>query len=181
MRIFRGAAAAGLLAVALATPVAAAELRDLRPTVADGQVQVSFTLRGAFDQSLIDRIQSGLPTTFVYDFELLRDRAHWWDAELDSASLEVVAMYNAVSQEYLINFKKNGKLVESRLARTRADLEAAMTKFERVPLFPLDKVENTRLLIKGRAELGSRTLLSFIPVHVTTDWTESRKFRPREP
>ena len=90
-------------------------------------------------------------------------------------------MYNAVSQEYLVNFKREGKLVESRLVRHLPELEAAMTRFERVPVFRLDDDERGRLLVKARAELGSRTLLSFIPVNVTTDWAESRKFRAQAP
>jgi len=166
---------------ALAAPLVSPEVRDLQPTVADGEVQVSFVLAGAFDDGFLSRIQSGLPTTIAYEFELLRDRKHWWDDEIADATLEVVAMYNAVSQEYLVNFKRDGKLVESRLARTRGDLEAAMTRFERVPLFPVEGTDDARLLVKARAELGSRTLLNFIPVHITTDWAVTRKFRPREP
>jgi hypothetical protein len=177
-RLFLALAALLLLR---AEPSRAAQLRDLQPVVADGEVQVSFTLTGAFDEALMARIQSGLPTTFVYEFELLHDRRRWWDDQIAEATVEVVAMYNAVAQEYLVNYKRDGKLVESRLARTRADLEAAMTRFERLPLFRLDAARGGRLLVKGRCELGSRTLLSFIPVHVTTDWAESRKFRAREP
>jgi hypothetical protein len=94
-----------------------------------------------------------------------------------------VAMYNAISQEYLVNFKRDGKLVESRLARSRPELESAMTRFERVPLFTLADLrgaEGSRFLIKARAELGTKTWLSIIPVHVDTDWAQSRKFRAPE-
>jgi hypothetical protein len=165
-------------------PALAAELRDLQPTVADGQVLVSFQLDGAFEPEVVDRVESGLPTSFVYQVELLRDRKRWWDDQVAGATLEVVAMYNAVSREYLVNFKRDGKLVESRLARSRADLESAMTHFERVPLFNLADLRvgpHARLLLKAKAELGSKTWLSFIPVHVDTDWAQSRKFLPREP
>ena len=167
-----------------ALPVFAAELRDLQPTVVDGRVEVSFQLADAFDDGLMARIESGLPTSFVYDVELLRDRKRWWDDQVAAATLEVVAMYNAVSQEYLVNFKRDGKLVESRLARSRRELESAMTRFERVPLFATADLRGgpgARFLLKARAELGTKTWLSFIPLHVETDWAQSRKFRPREP
>jgi hypothetical protein len=176
--------AALLVLLARAVPVAAAELRDLVPTVADGQVHVSFVLAGAFDEALTQRIDSGLPTSFVYRVELVRDRKRWWDDQLAAATLEVVAMYNAVSQEYLVNFKRDGKLVESRLARGKVELEAAMTRFERVPLFALADVRaggDARLRLRARAELGTKTWLSFIPLHVETAWAQSRKFRPGEP
>ena len=167
-----------------ALPLSAAELRDLQPTLVDGHVEVSFQLVGAIDDGIMARIQSGLPTAFIYEVELLRDRKRWWDDEVAAATLEVVAMYNAVSQEYLVNFKRDGKLVESRLARSRPELESAMTRFERVPLFATGDLRGgrgSRFLLKARAGLGTRTWLSFIPLHVETDWALSRKFRAREP
>ncbi|HXT19786.1 MAG TPA: DUF4390 domain-containing protein [Thermoanaerobaculia bacterium] len=164
-----------------AMPLFSAELRDLQPAVVDGRVEVSFQLAGALDDGVMARIQSGLPTTFVYRVELLRDRQRWWDDGIAEATLEVVAMYNAVSQEYLVNFKRDGKLVESRLARSRPELEAAMTRFERVPLFATADLRGdpgSRFLLKARAELGTKTWLTFIPLHVETDWAQSRKFKP---
>ena len=164
-----------------ALPLCAAELRDLQPTVVDGRVEVSFQLIGALDDVVMERIQSGLATSFVYRVELLRDRRRWWDDGIAEATLEVVAMYNAVSQEYLVNFKRDGKLVESRLARSRPELESAMTRFERVPLFATSDLRGgpgAHFLLKARAELGTKTWLSFIPLHVETDWAQSRKFRP---
>jgi hypothetical protein len=42
--------------------------------------------------------------------------------------------------------------------------------------------QDGRLVVKVAAEMGSRTILSFIPVTINTDWRESPKFRaPREP
>ena len=159
----------------------AAELRDLVPTVADGQVLASFVLADAFDEGVLARVDSGLPTSFTYRVELVRYRKRWWDDQIAAATLEVVAMYNAVSQEYLVNFKRDGKLVESRLARSRPELEAAMTRFERVPLFATADLRGdpgSRFLLKARAELGTKTWLTFIPLHVETDWAQSRKFKP---
>ena len=176
---------APLLALLLlgAAPAPAAEVRDLLPTVADGQVQVSFVLAGAFDDGVIARIDSGLPTSFVYRFELARDRKRWWDDGVAATTLEVVAMYNAISQEYLVNFKRDGKLVESRLARGKPELESAMTRFERLPLFAVAELRGgeARFLLRAKAELGTKTWLSFIPLHIDTDWAVSRKFRLREP
>jgi hypothetical protein len=177
--LLRAALVVALLA--LAPAARAAELHDLQPTVVDGRVEVSFQLTGALDDGVMERIQSGLATSFVYRVELLRDRQRWWDDGIAEATLEVVAMYNAVSQEYLVNYKRDGKLVESRLARSRPELESAMTRFERVPMFTTADLRGgpgARFLLKARAELGTKTWLSFIPLHVETDWALSRKFRP---
>ncbi|MBZ0112687.1 MAG: DUF4390 domain-containing protein [Thermoanaerobaculia bacterium] len=174
-----------LLAVLLLVPVAAAprdatepgSLSVPRVNVIDNTAQVSVTFEGAFSPELVERIESGLPTGFTYDFELMRDRKHWWDAHLETSTLEVAAMYNAVSREYLVNFKLDGKLIESRLSRSLAELESSMTRVERLPLFALDDVPpHTRLLVRARVRLGSRTLFSLIPTRVETDWQESSKF-----
>ncbi|HVS03159.1 MAG TPA: DUF4390 domain-containing protein [Thermoanaerobaculia bacterium] len=157
-------------------------LDPLSATATREQVLVSFHLAGAFSEKLTERIQSGLATSFVYRFELLRDRKHWWDDHIATSTFEVTTMYNAISHEYLVNYKLDGRLVESRLARSRGELEAAMTTFERLPVFSVaDRSPGTRVLVRARAELGSRTLLSIIPVHVATPWATSKKFRvPRE-
>jgi hypothetical protein len=53
-----------------------------------------------------------------------------------------------------------------------------MTRIDALPLFTLDRLPREwRLLIKARAELGARTVLAIVPVSITTEWIESRKFR----
>ena len=75
-----------------------------------------------------------------------------------------------------------GVLVEDvgggvRLA-TRPEVVGWLRRFFDVADLP----KEGRALIKVQAETGSRTLLSFIPVAITTDWKESPKFRaPKQP
>jgi hypothetical protein len=88
-------------------------------------------------------------------------------------------MYNAVTREYLVNTKQNGKLIGSRVVRTREELEEAMTRFDGIPLFTLDREPaKRRVFVRVRAELGSRTLLYFIPTKRATDWVRSRRIDP---
>jgi hypothetical protein len=175
------------LAVLLSLPAPAAanevpQIAELQIALAGDTAHVSLRLEGAFGPEVLERIESGLPTGFRYRLQLQRDRKRWWDARLLETRVEVLAMFNAVTREYLVNTKQNGKLVESRIARTVPELEAALTRIERLPAFSLATVRpGSRLLVKAQAELGARTVLSFIPTSVQTDWTESRKFvKPRE-
>ncbi len=128
-------------------------------------------------------MDSGLPTPILYKFELSRDRKRWWDQKLKTATLEVVAIYDAVTRDYTVNYKLDDKLIESRTVRERKALEEAMTTIDQLPVFSLAGLSaEGRLLVKIAAEMGSRTILSFIPVTINTDWRESPKFRvPREP
>ena len=144
------------------------------------RVVLSFDLVGAFTDELFEQIQTGLATGFTYQFNLLRDHLRWADNRIDTSELQVVAMYNAVTREYLINFKQDGKLVDSRIARDRDELERAMTRIESIPAFVLgnDLNPDKRYLIKARAKLGSRTIMLLIPTRIETDWVTTRKFRP---
>jgi hypothetical protein len=153
-------------------------ITGLEASVVGDAVHVSFTLEGAFGGELLERIESGLPTGYLYRLQLLRDRKRWWDHRLVETRVEVLAMFNAVTREYLVNTKQNGKLVESRVARNVEELEAALTRVEELPAFHLGGASRDgRLLVKARAELGARTVFAFIPTSVRTGWAESEKFR----
>lgn len=155
----------------------ASRVRGLEVEVDGRRVLLDFQLEDGFDRDLLERVRSGLPTSFTYEFELLRDRKRWLDRPLDRGNLQVVAMFDAVAQEYLVNYKLNGKLVESRMVRSLEDLRRAMSRFEGLPAFTLEPLPRRwRLLVKVRALLGSDTLFSIIPTRESTDWKESGKF-----
>jgi hypothetical protein len=165
----------------LAAPAVTADPRisQLDVRVAGGEALVTFRLADGLDQRIFDRIESGLPTAVLYQLELKAERRAWYDKTLDETELEVVATYDALEREYLVNFRLDGDLVESRMVRDRPALVAAMTRFERLPVFGLAGVPpSARLRVRLRAHLGSKTLFAMIPADVTTEWAESRKFRP---
>ncbi|MEA2600607.1 MAG: hypothetical protein QOF89_1599 [Acidobacteriota bacterium] len=163
--------------------LADARISDIKVELDGGRVLATFTLRDAFDRRLSARVDSGLPTPIVYQIELDRDRKRWWDHRLKDATLEVVALYDAVARSYTVHYKLDDKLVESKTLRDRKALEEAMTVIDRLPVFNVaDVPKDARVLIKIQAETGSRTLLSFIPVAIKTEWKESPKFHvPGQP
>jgi hypothetical protein len=171
----------GLALLAAPTPSAAEQgprISELSVTVDGNRAMVGFRLEGAFDDRLVERVQSGLPTGFVFQLELLKDRKRWYDRPLEESTFQVTAMYDSLSREFLVNYKLGGKLIESRMVDDLAELEAALTRVEGLPAFELDPYPRVwRLLVRVRAEVGRRTLLGFIPTKDTTDWRESNKFR----
>lgn len=170
---------ASVVALGLA-PRADAEphLEDLRVALVSGSIEISFELREAYTEETFERIRTGLPTGFTYQFRLDRDRKRWFDASLATATLQVVAMYNAVTEEYLINHKLDGRLIESQVARDPDALKMALTRFDGVPIFSLSEIEtDDRVLVRARVDLGSKTGFLFLPTRVTTPWQRSRKFR----
>jgi hypothetical protein len=158
-----------------------AAIHGLKAELDGDRVLASFALTGAFDGRLAQRVDSGLPTSIVYEIELHKDHKRWYDNRIDKSTLEVVAVHDAVARTYNVHVKLDGELVESRSVRDREAVEDAMTRIGRLPVFTLDPNDppRGRLIVKVRAELGSRTILSFIPVAIHTDWKDSNKFRYR--
>jgi hypothetical protein len=153
-------------------------IRELRISLEGGRVLASFALQGAFDRRLESRLESGLPTSILYRLELHRDRKRWYDRRLQENTLEALAVYDAVARTYTVHYKLDDELIESRTVRERQEVRDAMTRLGPLPVFSLERVrERGRFLVKVRAELGSRTFLSFIPATVATDWAESNKLR----
>ena len=165
----------------LAHPAAAdpqAAISKLTIRVDSNRALVSFQLDHAFDQRFIERVQNDLPTSFTYRLELLKDRKRWYDRALENTTLQLAAMYDAISREYLVNTKLGGKLVDSRTFTDLAALERALTRIEGLPAFTLDDLPRSwRLLVRVQAEVGPRMILSFIPARDSTEWAESNKFR----
>jgi hypothetical protein len=159
--------------------LADAKISEIKIGLDGDRVLTTFVLRNAFDRRFSERVDSGLPTSILYRFELARDRKRWWDQKLRDATFEVVTTYDAVARSYSVHYKLDDKLIESRTVRERKALEEAMTHVENLPVFSVAGLPNEwRLLVKVEAELGSRTMLSLIPVTISTDWRESPKFRP---
>jgi hypothetical protein len=150
-----------------------ATISDFEVDVDRHQVLVSFKLADAFDDNLKLRLDSGLATGIVFDFELVRRRRLWFNKTVAEGTLQVSAMFNAVSREYLVNFKHDGALIESRLVRSPEELYAVMSEFEDLAALSADG-KTGDLVFRMRAVLGTGSLLFFIPTLRTTDWVETR-------
>lgn len=154
------------------------KVEDLSLRLEGNQVLLDFALRDAFDENLQKRIESGIPSGFTFFFELIRDRKSWFDKGLQSSRLRVDAMYNAVTREYLINFKHDGQLIESRVVRDLDELRSALSDYTAFPVFEVsDRDMGQRLRVRVRALLGTHHVFFFIPRNVTTDWAETRRFQ----
>jgi len=179
--------AAGLFAlIAWAAPASPAaegpRIRDVKIAIAGGEILLSFRLEDGLTSDVRERIESGLPTSLVYDLELMRDRKHWWDRGVESSRLEVIAMYNAVTREYLVNTKHDGRLIGSRTVREVEELDRVMTEFIGFPAFaPGVDPSRDRYLVRVRVDLGAGSILGFIPVQRASSWIESNKVRFQTP
>lgn len=154
-----------------------ARLEDLKVGLQNQKLEASVRLVDAFDARFLELIQTGLSTGYVFNFRLFADRKRWFDHQIASIDIEVVATYDAVTREYTVNRFQDGKLLESRVVRDDLELERVMTRLDSVHVYTFNgSPRRRRLLVRARAELGSKTFLYIIPTKLTTDWIRSRKF-----
>lgn len=140
-----------------------------------GKVDVRFTLAGIFrNGDLVQALQSGLPTTITYVVEIFRDRPNWFDQTVGRSRLEVVCTFNSVTREYLVNYRRDRKLVRSETFTDAASLQQRMTRIEEIDLFDIGNRKPYKLKVRVKADLMRGWLMYVIPWEVSTRWNEAR-------
>lgn len=168
-----------ILAILLTAPLAAAPpqpiIENLAATAAAGRVSVRFTLSRAFEDSeMIEALRSGLPTSFTYSIEIFRDRPNWFDDSIAKARVEVISTYNSVTREYLLNYRRDRRLVRSETFTDLGALERQMTNVVEHDLFEIGARKPYKLKVRVKADLMRGWLMYVIPWEVSTPWRESR-------
>lgn len=171
-------ASLSLLSLLVAATLAAApapHLENLSATAANGKVSVQFSLVGAFaDGQMIESLQSGLPTSFTYIVEIFRDRPNWFDDGIARARIEVICTFNSVTREYLLNYRRDDRLVRSETFSDLAALERSMTTVDEASLFDIGKRKPYKLKVRAKADLMRDWVLWVIPWDTSTRWRETR-------
>ena len=133
------------------------------------------TLNGAFaNPEMVDALQSGLPTTITYSVEIFRDRPNWFDDEIAQARVEVICTFNSLTREYLLNYRRDRRLVRSQTFSDVTALERAMTHIEELDFFDIGRRRPYKLKVRAKAELMTGWLMYVIPWEVETRWRETR-------
>ncbi len=171
-----------LIVLTFSAEAASATIDQFTATESDGAVSVRLRLAHAMDEPWrLEGLQSGLPLAFIYQVELVRKRENWFDTVLAYREIEMVATYNSLTREYLLNYRKDRKLVSSENVRSLEELEKKMTTLSEERLFEIRGRSVGRLRIKARAILGRSYVLQVIPKAVTTDWEAVRVQDPSAP
>ena len=156
-------------------------IETLSAKATNRQVSVRFTMAHAFDrEQTIQGLQSGIPTTLTYVVEIFRDRPHWFDEGIGRARIEVIATFNSLTREYLLNYRRDHKLVRSETFNDLASLQKAMTTIDEPSLFDIGKRPPYKLKVRVKADLMRGWLLYFIPWEFSTRWKTVRLVPPAE-
>lgn len=175
--MFRPVLIALLLSSVAASSAIAEQARidEVVATAAGDGISVSLSLAGSFeDPWRLKALQNGLPLVFVYQLDLIRKRENWFDSVISSSEIEIVSTYNSLTREYLLNFRKDRKLVSSESVRSIEELKRRMTTLDEELLFELGGRSPSKLRLRVRAILGQRYLFHVIPKPEATDWATVR-------
>jgi hypothetical protein len=164
------------------TAVAADPAIDtLSAKAANHQVSVRFTMAHAFDRAeTFQGLRSGVPTTLTYIVEMFRDRPLWFDEGISRERIEVIATFNSLTREYLLNYRRDHKLVRSETFNDLLSLQRAMTTIDEPNLFDIGKRPAYKLRVRVKADLMRGWLLYFIPWEFSTRWKTARVVAPPE-
>jgi Domain of unknown function (DUF4390) len=170
--------AALILSLLLALAAAAADppqITNLAATAANQKVSVRFTLDGALrNGELVEALQSGLPTSFTYVIEIFRDRPNWFDDGIAQRRVEVICTFNSLTREYLLNYRRDKKLVRSETFTDLGALARAMTVIDEPDLFEIGTRKPYKLKVRVKADLMRGVVMYVIPWQVSTRWREAR-------
>jgi hypothetical protein len=164
-----------LLVLCAAVAGADPKIDGLGATATAGKISVRFTLADAFSNGEVTQaLQSGLPTSFTYEIEIFRDRPYWIDDAVDRSVIEVICTFNSVTREYLLNYRRDRKLVRSETFTDLRMLERAMTLIDERELFDIGRRKAWKMKVRVRADLMRGWVLYVVPWEVSTRWRETR-------
>lgn len=170
-----------VFALCAGSAVAQPRIENLSAIAAEGRVSVRFELANAFTAGkTVQALQSGLPTSFTYVVEIFRDRPNWFDEGIARSRIEVIATFNSVTREYLLNYRRDRKLVRSETLTDLETLERRMTSVDEPNLFEIADRRPYKLKVRVKADFERAFLLYVVPWQISTHWRAVRVTSPPE-
>lgn len=150
------------------------------------QVRVGGTLENAFTDKMMEALHSGVPLTFHYKIELLRNVNFYPDEVISQSQITHTVQYDTLKKSY--EFSSQGDNLERKVATKKSELcRELMMTLKDIPLssvYLLDPDE--RYYVRVKAEMVNdgglwfpfNWLLFFVPIHdFETSWAESSLFQ----
>lgn len=161
------AATGGLVMASRAT------ISSLHADAGEHELYASFTIQGAFDEDVRERLSAGLPLEFVHYVEIARRRPLWFDKVLLRKTITTSVTFDTLTRQYSLSKKVNDEVAETSVAMHEAEAERWMTHIERVRLADPAQIggeADGTLYLRVRSLLQKRFVLLFVPWDVQTGW-----------
>ncbi|MGZ5476413.1 MAG: hypothetical protein ACXW29_08825, partial [Thermoanaerobaculia bacterium] len=97
-----------------------------------------------------------------------------FDESIDRLRIEVICTLNSVTREYLLNYRRDRRLVRSETFSDLAALQNAMTNIDERDFFDIGKRRPYKMKVRVRADLMRLWRFYVVPWEITTRWRETR-------
>ncbi len=135
------------------------------------------TAKNAFPKKIIDAVQSGVPTTFIFYINLYRVRGLWPDKRVRDIKLSHTVKYDTLKNEYVVtrSWEDNRPLK----VKTIEEAKRLMSEVDSLVIAPLNQLKKgAQYQIRAKAELDRMTLRFYLHYvlfflsfwDVETDW-----------
>ena len=161
-RVNRWAVSTLFLLIVASTASDAAESLQIRPTVHDDQVIVSYELDDAYTDAIRDAIASGLRTSFTYELELRAKTSVWFDRVVAAAVVTVSDHFDNLTRRHTLTRAVDGRVVEELVTEDDNIVRAWLTTGTRVPLcrtLLLDPARDYYVRVTTRARPATSSIL----------------------
>ena len=135
------------------------------------------TASNAFPKKIIEAVQSGVPTTFIYYINLYRVRGLWPDKLVRDIELSHTVKFNTLKNEYVVTRSWEGN--RPLKVKTIEEAKRLMSEVDSLVIVPLDQLKKgEQYQIRAKAELDRKTLRFYLHYvlfflsfwDVETDW-----------
>ena len=153
----------------------AADVDHLRVALEEDGVHAGFTISDAFGSEVIERIKSGLETSFTVKIRIDQEREFWFNRRIVERELKLSCTYDNIAAVYRIRKSLDGDVFESVVVDTQQDMMTAMTKVNHLKVLDNRLLQhNADYILKVKGELLSRYILLVVPWDIDTPWREKR-------
>lgn len=161
-------------ALLLSSPISAAVIVELVPVIRSEGILVSFRVEDAFNEDIVQAIETGLEVSFRYNVELRWVRRVWFDKKAASCRIQTTVAYDNLTKRYSLTREIDGEIDATEVVDNPDAMRRFMTTFESLLLFDVSFMEsNEEYYVRVNGVMKDRNVLLLIPWDIGADWREA--------
>ncbi len=126
------------------------------------ELKVSFVVKGAFKEDILEAVKSGIPTSFTFIIRLNHSKTLWFDELVGTWKFRHTVKYDALKEEYEVTLDENKGTVKTKDPK---EMQRLMVTGDEVTITPSPYLEPGK-----RYKLGLKAELDIIDLPFFLDY-----------
>lgn len=126
------------------------------------ELKVSFVVKGAFKEDILEAVKSGIPTSFTFIIRLSHSKTLWFDELVGTWKFNHMVKYDALKEEYEVTLDENKGTVKTKDPK---EMQRLMVTGDEVTIKPSPHLE-----VGKRYKLGLKAELDIIDLPFFLDY-----------